>query len=866
MKNKVFKTIIVLILILLLTMTNFVLVGYNVVIAVSDNLEGQDNTTNIQNIKFDAYLMLDNSKTYEKQIDMMLNDTLILYICVKDKGILNDAKIQINNANFKIIKEEVQNSYVKDINEETSEITLNPIASGNDIEIQIPIQFKRQEIFDMNYFNQESTIAISGIYKDEAEHTVSGEKNIKINWSTTTDVGLNQNIEKYLSLGENGVLIQQDIVTSVVDDKLPREQETLNITVPVIDEQKPNDIYVLLNGEKLEQANVNYDEENSILEVKNRNLITTDNQTEWGSAENKYQVIYIYPSIIGEIDRVLDFNTTLKTKLFTQDEIQKQDIQNIEIVKNGNIVNIEKAISINQIYKGYLYANTENEISFNEEDRINISYIDGIENVQLETMENQFANDANEEYSANSSVKYRGITLNKENMLEILGQDGNITIQDETGATIEIINSSTESDENGNINISYDVEKSNVKIITSKPITEGMLVLNHTKVLKGTNNYAKQQLKEFTKLITRSKVVASLGEEIGEATVLLQDTKTEAKLELNNTSLSTLQTNENVQFLITLKSNNEQYDLYKNPFIEIVLPQELSVNVKNITQLNRQEEISIVNPTMHKNENDETIIQMQLQGEQTSFENDISEGIQIAITADISIDKSVPSGASQIIMNYTNENREGENLSYQLPININSKYGVLLINELTNYNSNGDILESTDDKIKEATLDINSEAKVAEQQITLLNNYENDITDIELIGQMPESGEETINEEQLKATFGTKLLDNVEASGKTAKIYYSEDANAASDSDTWQEGVQDFSTIKSFKLELEDNKLAPGEVVNIASQIEVPENLDYNQSSYIDLNLSYNYLGDNMQTKSTMSLKTAENQEEIRRH
>ncbi len=813
MKRKILKLILVTMLIVLLTMADFIFLGYNFVLAVSENLGERNITSNIQNVEFDVYFKQDNSKIYEKQLNVDVEDTLILYISVKDKGILNDAKIQMNEANFEIVKEKVQNPNIKEINEEINEITLNPITSGNNIEVEIPIKFKKQNNFNTNYFEQGNVITMTGIYKDEVEQDVVSERTLKIGWSAETDVTLSQNIEKFIGLGENGVLLQQNIITNVVDDKLPREQEILDVHVPVIEEQKPEEIYVLLNGEKLEGTNVNYDQNTNILKIQNTNLITSDNKINWENSEIKYQIIYIYPAEIGEKNRNIQLNANLSTKLFTKDEIQKQDIQELEVSRTGNIVNIEKNIDLEQIYKGYLYANTQNQITFTEDEKLNISYTESIENIELETLENKFVNADGEEFSAGNNVTYTGLVVNKANMLEMLGQDGNITIQDENNTVIAVINAATETDENGNINIVYNEALHNLKMTISKPITEGTLTLRHLKALEGENNYTKEELKSFTSFITRSRAVAGLGEEIGEKSILLQDTKTEAKLTLSNSNLSTLQTNENVQMLITLMSNNEQYDLYKNPFVEIILPKELSVNVKNITQLNRQDELTIVNPTMHKNEAGETVIQMQLQGEQTSFENNISEGVQISIVADISIENTLPSMTSQIVMNYTNENRTGETFTSQAPITINSKYGVLLINQLSNYNSNGDILESIDDKVKEGTLDTSAEGKIANQQITILNNYESDITNIELIAKMTENGE-------------------------------------------------DLSNAKPYKLELEDNTLEPGEVSNVLSEIEIPENLGYNQSIYIELDLSYNYLGDNLKTTSTMVLRTANGKEE----
>ena len=839
MKKRILRAIIVSILILLLTMADFIFVGYNFAIAVSENLEGQNMATNIQNVDFDVYFKQENGTTHEKQMNIDAEDTLILYISVKNKGILNNAKIQLNNSNFEIVKDKVQNSNINQINDETNEISLNSIASGNSIEIEIPIRFKKQSTFDMSYFEQENSITISGTYKDETEENVTGERKIKINWIADTDINLSQTIGKYINLGDNGILIQQDITTTVIDDKLPRERENLSINVPTIEEEKPEEIYVLLNGEKLDQSNINYDQENNLLQIQNISLITTDNQTNWGNSENNYQIIYIYPSKIGEENRTIEMNTTVNTKLFTKDEIQKQDLQNVEITKTGNIVDIQKNILKQEMYKGYLYAGTENEITFDEEDIINISNAKSSENIQIETLDNQFATEENQRGIASESVAYKGISINKQNMIDILGEAGNIVIKDENDANIAVINNNSQTDENGNINITYDTEKRNIKITTSKPILEGTLTFKHNKVLKGRNSYTKEQLKIFTKLVATSKVSTGLGEEIGEATTNLIDTKTEAKLEINNNSLSTLQTNQNVQLLITLKSDNEQYDLYRNPSIEIILPKEININVKNITQLNRQNEIQIANAGLNNNEDGTKTILIALQGEQTSFENNINEGIQISITADITIDKTVPTMSSEIIMNSTNENRSGEVFNTSIPIKISSKDGVLLINELENYNNNGDYIESLDNIEKEARLDINASSREAKGTISVINNYTTNITNFAILGTVSD----------------ITNINSINIEGRESKIYYSEDEDI--NTQNWQETIEDTSKIRAFKIEVAENTLNPAEVLKVSYNLQIAEKLQGNENKENQVYVRYNYLGNDLENTSKIKLTTA---------
>lgn len=314
--------------------------------------------------------------------------------------------------------------------------------------------------------------------------------------------------------------------------------------------------------------------------------------------------------------------------------------------------------------------------------------------------------------------------------------------------------------------------------------------------------------------------------------------------------------------LVTLKSNNAQYDLYKNAKVEIVMPNSLKVNVKNITQLNMQDQLQITNPRTYKNANGEQIIGIELAGEQVEFANNINEGVQISITSDIDIEKSTPTTKANITMNYQNENRPNETFSTQADLKLNSKYGVLMVNKLSNYNNDGETLESVDDKVKKGKLDVNSESKDAKAEVAVVNNYETDITDIALIGKISGLNGTKINNETVKSTFEMNLKQAINVDGKSAKVYYSEDENLSKDSDNWTENISDLSNVKTFKIVPEDNKISTGETLKVSYDLQIPENLGNNESTYTNLAVTYNYLGNTDTTNSTIDLQTAEVQEE----
>ena len=857
MKEKILKIGVIIALIATLVMTDFIWVGYGVVMAMYEELEAQNNTTNVKNVEFDAYFLNDGSKSHSKQGNIGEEQTLILGIYVKEKGVLNDAKIKIENSNFVILKDKVNSEYVKNIDLEKNEIELNQIIYQNNAEISLPISFNKEQEFKEDCFDKENTFSLTGTYKEEEKETnVEGNIKTRMIWTEQTDVNLSQGIEKFINLGEQGILLEQNITTEVIDNKLPRENETLEVKVPELEQKLPENVTVLYNGDKLAEDKVEYQKENKKLIVKN------ETKGIWGNAKNEYKVIYQYPEEIGIENKEITLKTSMATKLYTKEEIVKEDTKNVEISETGNIASISKTAT-ESLEKGYMYAAGENATTYFETNKIEISNAKALEKVEVENQEESFLNEAGETFDISNKTNYLETTLNKENIQEILGENGIVTIYDGGQNTLAIINNQTEADENGNITITYEEPKSRIKIETSKPENEGTLIITNKKQIEGNTEYPKEQLKTFTSIVTKTKVATNLSEEIAEAKINLVDTKTEATISINNNNLSTLQKNENVQLLVTLKSNSAKYDLFKNPKIEIVLPKELNINVKNINQMNGQNELRIVNPKLYQNENGDRVISMDLQGEQKTFANDINEGIQIAITADIEIDITTPSKQAQIIMNYTNENKPGESFTATTDINLNSKYGLLTVNKLSNFNENQEVIENIDDKVKTGTLDENKPAREAKQEISIINNYETDITNIAIIGKIPGLEEEQVQNELLKSNFEMKLKQALVVEGKTAKIYYSEDSKAKVDSNTWKENVEDFSKIKAFKIEIEENKLKPLEELKISYLLDIPEGLTKNQETYTYVTVNYEYAGDVIQANSVISLKTEEQKEAV---
>lgn len=832
--------------IIALLMAEFVVIGQNIVNAMTnEELENQSNSTNVSNVYFDAYFKDGENTTHSKESDLDEEETLIVNINIKNTGSIENGKIKINNPNFKIEKEKISNQYVKDVNSETNEIELNKIIYQNDAKIEVPVTFKKQVIFTEDYFEKETSIQLTGTYKQDEQSTdITGEVKVKNSWKQATDVALEQNIEKYINVGQN-TIIQQSITTTINNNKLPRQNEIITVQAIEIDNTKPTEVTVLLNGGKLDSNSFSYNEEDGIITINNTE------HGYWGDATNRYKIIYKY-SNMEFINRNIKIKASVQSKLYTQDVINKQDEQDIEIQEKGKIITASK-VATPQIYKGYMYANSTNETTYQENNTIEISDVDSLENIKMETTNSYFTDENSTKYNANNINIFKTTSINKSKFVEYFGTDGYIDIKDNNGVVIQRIDNNTEADENGIIVINYDGEKTDIKIETSKPIKQGEFKIQNTKAIKGVTGYSKNTLKNINKLYTNEKISTDTQSSEAEASIDLLDTKTEAKLDINNVNLSTLQNNENVQFLITLLSNSGQYDLYKNPEIYITIPKEININVKTMQQLNLQDELSIESTGIKTLENGEKLIKISLKGEQKSFVNAVDNGIQIAFMADISTENTVPTQDTKISMRYTNENRAGETLETEQNIKLNSKYGILTVNKITDFNNNGDEINSIINTVENAKLDEQVNARTLSKTVNIVNNYGKNVDNMYYIGQI--AGIDSIS------NFEMNLASDIKVSKENIKIYYSEDANANKDSNTWKEDANGLSKIRAFKVEI--GTMNPAENVEIKYNVDIPANLTKNKKTYLRNIINYDYDGNANNEVSAVIFATEQTEEKV---
>ena len=429
MKEKVLKLITVIALIIALTSINVLFLGYHIVIALANELETQGNNTNISDVQFDAYFKVDNNATHYRQANIS-DEQVYLYININvlEKGSVDNAKIKINDSNFKIKDSSNSNAYVKNINLDTNEIKLNSIIYNNNVEIEIPIEFNKVDNINADYFSKETNITLEGTYKEEEdEKTVQGNIITRLDWTDNAEVNMSQSIEKCIDLGEKGILIQQQIATTVDNGNLPRETEQFTITVPRIGDVLPTTAYVLSNGTKLNESNAQYNAENGQLNVTKAIMVDDEGNTSWDNNENEYKIIYIYDQSVRDSLTNITLHTEMNSKLFTKGNNVKTDEQQVEIEIKENVVSVEKSAT-SEVYKGYLYANSASETTYRENNVIEISNAEIIDTIKVNTTNSYFIGNQERQYDANQITLYKETQINKNRFTELFGEmeTGNI--------------------------------------------------------------------------------------------------------------------------------------------------------------------------------------------------------------------------------------------------------------------------------------------------------------------------------------------------------------------------------------------------------------------------------------------------------
>ena len=808
MKGKILKVLTVLTLITVLTMINFIYVGAGFI-----TLAAESSSTNHKNIEFTAELKDEN--------------LLTLAVTVKNEGYFN-GEITLENSNFKL--KSTESEYVNKI--ESNKITLNQINAGATASFDVAIEPVKDDILDAGLLKVVSDLNLAGIYRDSTEKDINIKATREIKYEYQEN-NTEENIENGLDIitnkifnlnGEEKRVVQISMNMGLKENNYPIEEMTANIRLS--GEERP-EVVTKTNFNTMTYFKYNYSDNNISMEFTNKP--NEENKILWRKTGCENVILtLVYNKDVDLVGMEIPVEETVK--LFNGKELKTTNTIKITDEEKDGLMQITNTAKESVIYKGKINASLDR--SFETETTLKVNLANSVEGISIKEEQSNYNTSEGQEVLAN--VVYNKTVLEKEDFDKILGENGEITILNENGETLGVVNSETQADENGNIVIDYTgKEPSSIEIKTTTPVEEGDLVFTHTKTIKSG---------EEEKITNAIELVSNVNIDYGtnvtnttETRIKLENSKTEANLEVNKDTLSTVIAND-VEIRATLKSNNEQYNLFENPKLTFELPEAVENITINSIDLIYETELSIANYTTEGR-----TITVELTGKQTDYKELGIEGAILVINTSVNVNKKSATQDGKIIMTcISNE----ETVSSEKDIKIVAPKDMTVIHNISELG-----IETTgEEESISAKLERGQEARELETQIQIINNNENTASNVKVLGTFPTRN----NENNIDINIKEVNISGVEG----AKVYYSENENATEDlqnsQNGWQEEITDGTKVRKYLIEVPE--METGAEINVTYKLEVPALLEYNQKAKQDYKVTY----DNNVTNTSNEIKATE--------
>ena len=824
MNSKILKIFTVLLLIVTLTMANFVLLGVNVVSYAAEAVNIEKSTNN-RNVEFSAYFKNDQGEKVT-DLEVLSNaENLKAYfeISVKQEGYFN-GKISLNNANFKF-KSEISNDLINKIEDNT--IYLNQINAGETKEIEVGIELILDENYNLENLDKESNISIEGIYRDSSEKdiNINANRNIALSLvvpNSEDNIVLDQKVitNKILNYdGEDKRIVQLELNTGLKDNIYPIYNATINIQTPKISDKYPENVLVnsnetlAINGQKFTQSNWNYNSTTGLVNIQVENTANNNNISWIRSKSDTFIITYIFDKDVQIENQEL--STTVSMKMYDKNNttIGKNSKINLSNAEVNNIVTDSIKQTEASIYKGKLEAGIPRDIKYIN--RIDVNLNNVATDIQIKEL-NYTIN--GQEIASN----YKTTKINKEELLNVLGNNGTLKILNaQTNEVIASYDKTTlESAEGNDITITYNGNVQSINIVLSNPEQIGKIELENVKTLNSIDREWLQGATNISMKTETSYISNNVETKLSDAesNIELKETETSVDIQMNRTELSTMTKNENVEFRILLNSKSENNKLFKNPVIRLQLPEKIENIEVNSINLIYEDELQIASANLL----DGNIIEIRLAGEQTKYKEEAVDAAILIINANLSTSNRLTSSVEQVSLSYENDGTQGQ---ISKEINLVSYAGVITVNKIADYGV--EIINNEGNKT--ATLGVSEESKNVRIQNEVINNEENQISNVKVLGTFP-------TENVLENNIPISVASNINVEGidsSKAKVYYSEnaDANANIDDENnqWTDTITDGKNVKKY-LVVADN-LDVTEGMEISYDINIPENLEYNANS-----------------------------------
>lgn len=330
-----------------------------------------------------------------------------------------------------------------------------------------------------------------------------------------------------------------------------------------------------------------------------------------------------------------------------------------------------------------------------------------------------------------------------------------------------------------------------------------------------------------------------------------------ANISIKENTISTKSTAENQKITISTDTSGYNKQGWKNGTFFVKLPEDIIyAEINNVTVNNQNVKITAYDLYQ---ENGNYYIKI-------LTENENQENFSIVVDCDLTPDPRIPKKSEAVELYAINEVASDYYYSTQDKFDIdgdlntteqvNYRTTLLTMDPGTslnttqmgsNYGDNGNItiapqVVKTDKSQRRATITVSA-----------TNNYNFDVQDVKIQGVIPFEGNDyVLSERDLGSQFTTYMVEGgisavTDGLGEHTTIYYSavenptNDVNEKTNSWTLAENVQDWSTIKTYLIVIDNAyKIQTGQSVEFSYDISIPEGIDYNEISYSEHAIYFN--------------------------
>lgn len=440
---------------------------------------------------------------------------------------------------------------------------------------------------------------------------------------------------------------------------------------------------------------------------------------------------------------------------------------------------------------------------------------------------------------------YKQTRISVEEFKKLLGEDGSITVYTQDGEVIGYINKNSVEVNNEYV-ITYPNQYNTVRFEITNIKEDGEITIKNDKAIKKESDFSREQISIFSTINTMTTVNLYKGEEVktyqGEGNINLEETESRMIIGVDTPVLSVEGKNE-LAINVTLKTDEERYDLFENPTVDIEFPSSIEdVEVTGISLLYKNG-LTIDNWEIATNEIGKKVIRVKFSGAQSEYTpGSLHEGTTLVLYTEVGVNRLTADSKDVLKMTYTNKDTVRKTYSLEGKESEDIEVGFVGREELVRAMeiTEADVATATsyDDETEKIQIQTNKEQTINVKG-SIINNYEATLNDVVIIGRIPFVGNKDGNGNDLGTNFDTELQSGLATAGVVADVYYSEDGLAEADSDSWTQDMTNQSKFKSYKIVVREKTLAKGERLSFEYSLRVPEEVGYNSVGYTNYVVHY---------------------------